>query len=223
MASLISTRRGRALLAACSGLALFAGLERPASAQVTSFNITDFASLNNAIASIDQGGANAATNTKYTFSFAASSSVSLGTLNAINLASGSSLAINGNMSTLDGGGTQRGLFVFSGNVTVNGTSMLNIFCLGPKGQIFVDCGVPPGKPIWRQGGPILVGNSKARPAESVNDVGSRAVFKHGFKKKSLRSSRRQRIRQVRIRIEKDRIVPSRKAAKFVCKCQPNGH
>ena len=65
-------------------------------------------------------------------------------------------------------------------------SMLNIFCLGPKGQIFVDCRVPPGKPLRRQSGPIR--NSKARPAESVNDLGSRAVFQHRFQKKSLRSA-----------------------------------
>jgi len=101
--------------------------------------------------------------------------------------------------------------------------MLNVFRLDPEGQIFVDCRVPPGKPIWRQSGSILVGNSEARPAESVNDLWSRAVFKHCFKKKSLRSPRRQRIRSVRIRIEKDRIVPAGKAAKFVCKCQTNGH
>ena len=77
---------------------------------------------------------------------------------------------------------------FAGNVTLNNHSMLNIFRLGPEGQIFVDCRVPPGKPIWRQSGSILVGNSKARPAVSVNDLGGRAVFKHCFQKKSLRSA-----------------------------------
>ena len=71
---------------------------------------------------------------------------------------------------------------------MNHTSMLKIFRLGPEGQIFVDCRIPSGKTIRRERGPVLIGNSKARPAEGVNDVGSRAIFKHRFQKKSLRSA-----------------------------------
>ena len=42
----------------------------------------------------------------------------------------------------------------------------------PESQIFINCRVPPRKPIWRQSGSILVRNSKARPAVSVNDLGA---------------------------------------------------
>jgi len=84
--------------------------------------------------------------------------------------------------------TAREILNAPANVTVYDHSMLNIFCLSPEGQIFIDCRVPPGKPIRRQSGSVLVRYSKACPAKRVNDLGSRAVFKHCFQKKSLRSA-----------------------------------
>src|SRR4029077_16892023 len=131
MTSLISTRRGRSLLAACSGLALLAVLDRPAVAQAcvgTVCTVTDATSLNNAIATIDAGAAG------QTFTVNIQNNVSLPaatTLNAINTAS--TVVINGGNTTLNGGGVQRGLFVFSGSVTINNFAIQNPLAQGGSG------------------------------------------------------------------------------------------
>jgi len=54
-------------------------------------------------------------------------------LNAINLATGSSLTINGNGHTLDGGGAQRGLFVYAGTVAVDELSINDMLAQGGSG------------------------------------------------------------------------------------------
>jgi fibronectin-binding autotransporter adhesin len=131
MTSLISTRRGRSLLAACSGLALLAVLDRPAVAQAcvgTVCTVTDATSLNNAIATIDAGAAG------QTFTVNIQNNVSLTaatTLNAINKAS--TVVINGGNTTLNGGGVQRGLFVFAGSVTINNFAIQNTLAQGGSG------------------------------------------------------------------------------------------
>ena len=124
MTSLISTRRGRAFLAACSGLALLAALDRPASAQ-TVLSVTDATSLNNAIATIDGGAAG------QTFTVNIQNNITLTaatTLNAINTAN--TVVINGGNTTLDGGEVQRGFFVFAGTVSINNLTIQNTLARG---------------------------------------------------------------------------------------------
>ena len=45
----------------------------------------------------------------------------------------SNVTINGNNTILDGGGTQRGLFVFSGNVTIDNLTIQNAKARGGSG------------------------------------------------------------------------------------------
>ncbi|MEO6843358.1 MAG: Hint domain-containing protein [Bradyrhizobium sp.] len=108
----------------------------------THFTITDEASLNGAIAAIDVGGTDALDNTAYTIDFdlpqADGHTLTLtDPLNAINLANGSSLTIegldHGVADTIDGGGTERGLFVYSGTVSVNDLTIANARAQGGAG------------------------------------------------------------------------------------------
>jgi hypothetical protein len=94
---------------------------------------TDTTSLNGAIRSIDVGGSNAATNTNYTITLTASITLSAADLLAINLPSGSSLTIVGGNFSINGNGNQRGLFVYSGNVTVQDLTITNAQALGGAG------------------------------------------------------------------------------------------
>ena len=54
-------------------------------------------------------------------------------LEAINLQSGVTLDIEGNGHTLDGGGTQRGLFVYAGTVDINNLAINHMQALGGDG------------------------------------------------------------------------------------------
>ena len=118
-----------ALLAACSSVAFFVALERPASAQ-TAFTVTNTASLNQAITQIDKGTAGQS----FTINIANGFTIGDGSgikLLAINTAG--NVTINGNSTTLDGGGAQRGLFVFAGNVTINNLTIQNTLAQGGSG------------------------------------------------------------------------------------------
>ena len=95
---------------------------------------TDTTSLNGAIRSIDVGGSNAATSTNYTITLTASITLSAADLLAINLPTGSSLTIVGGTGiSINGNGNQRGLFVYSGNVTVQDLTITNAQALGGAG------------------------------------------------------------------------------------------
>ena len=166
----------RVLLASCSVAAMLAA-GRPAQAQTTSFTITDFTSLNNAIASIDVGGANAAAHTNYTFNFAANSTVGLASaLAAINLASGSSLTINGNTSTIDGNGSQRGLLVFSGNVAINNLAITNAQAQGGSGGNGGSFGGGGGAGL---GGALFVASGAQVSVSNVSLTGNNALGGNG--------------------------------------------
>lgn len=98
----------------------------------TSFQVANQTDLNNAIAQIDVGGASAAINTAYTITLTAS--FTLGTdLYAINLASRSSLTVEGANATINGGGNQRGFFVYSGTVAINNLTITNAVAVGGAG------------------------------------------------------------------------------------------
>ncbi|GAN78026.1 hypothetical protein [Acidisphaera rubrifaciens] len=55
-------------------------------------------------------------------------------LEALNLAVGVTVDINGGGYTLDGGGTQRGLFVYAGRVDVSDLTITDTKALGGKGN-----------------------------------------------------------------------------------------
>ena len=92
--------------------------------------------LNGAIKSIDVGGSNAQTNTNYTITLSQSITLNDATdadLLAINLPAGSTLTIIGGSNSLNGNGDQRGLFVYSGTVTVQNLTITNMQALGGSG------------------------------------------------------------------------------------------
>jgi hypothetical protein len=103
----------------------------------TSFTITDASDLAADIALIDAGGADAQSNTAYTFNFQLSGGVTTLTLaaqlDAINLDAGSSLAINGNGDTLSGGNRYNGFFVYAGNVSISDLTITNAIAIGGAG------------------------------------------------------------------------------------------
>jgi hypothetical protein len=102
----------------------------------TNFVATDQASLAAAISAIDLSGAASAANTAYTISLlpGAAGAIQLTSdLPAINLASGSTLAIQGNGATLLGNGNERGIFVYSGSVAIADLTISNVAAIGGAG------------------------------------------------------------------------------------------
>src|SRR6516164_510731 len=103
----------------------------------TNFSVGDIATLNTVIRSIDSGGSNAFTNTSYTITFTGDINLTSGAtitdLLAINLSSGSTLTISGANHVLNGGGATRGLFVYSGTVTVDDLSITSAAAVGGAG------------------------------------------------------------------------------------------
>jgi large repetitive protein len=105
----------------------------------TSYSNASEVALNAAIRAIDVGGADAAQNTAYTIDITGTIDLTTALL-AINLESGSSLTIAGTTGfggveaqTLDGGGSQRGLFVYAGNVTLENLTIQNMSAVGGAG------------------------------------------------------------------------------------------
>jgi hypothetical protein len=104
----------------------------------TSFTISSdsISTLNADIASIDVLGGNAASNTTYTITLNSDITLNSATssdLLAINLSTNSSLVIVGNNHTINGSNVQRGLFVYSGNVTVDNLTLANMVAAGGNG------------------------------------------------------------------------------------------
>jgi hypothetical protein len=108
----------------------------------THFTVTDETTLNQAIQAIDSGGTDALPNVPYTIDFALPQADGhtlhlTSPLDAINLASGSSLTINGLdggvADTIDGGGTERGLFVYGGQVSIDDLTIANAKAQGGAG------------------------------------------------------------------------------------------
>jgi hypothetical protein len=98
----------------------------------TSFTIASEADLNAVLTQIDLGGASSAPGLLYSLTFAAG--FTLGSeLYAINLAAGDTLTINGNGQTMDGGGVQRGFFVYAGDVTIENLTIRDAVAIGGAG------------------------------------------------------------------------------------------
>ena len=102
----------------------------------TNFTVTNETELNAEIRAIDVSGADAAQNTNYVINITGTIDLTTDLL-AINLESGSSLTIGGTNGSggaaLDGGGSQRGLFVYAGNVTVENLTIENMSAVGGAG------------------------------------------------------------------------------------------
>ncbi len=109
----------------------------------TSFSISSEADLNSALQQIDKSGTSAATNTTYTFTFAAdlSGANALSTdLNAIDLGAGSTLNIVGDNHVLDGANAYRGIFVIAGTVNISDLTIQNTTATGGKGGAGLSAG-----------------------------------------------------------------------------------
>ncbi len=102
----------------------------------TDFVVTDEADLNTVISRIDAGGGLASTNTAYSVTLepATGQTISLTTaLGAIDLDTGSSLTIDGNGDTIDGGGSQQGFFVLQGALTLQDLTVADMLAQGGTG------------------------------------------------------------------------------------------
>jgi hypothetical protein len=95
-------------------------------------SISTVADLNAAITMADEDPANTGT---ITISLATNADIALGgtALLAINLKTGNTLDFVGNGGTIDGGGTERGLFVYAGTVTISDLTLLDTAAKGGAG------------------------------------------------------------------------------------------
>lgn len=92
-------------------------------------NVSTITDLNAAIVAAD------AVTTPGTVTIDITGSIALGAtaLEAINMQSGVTLDLVGNGNTLDGGGTQRGLFVYAGAVDISGLTLADMKAQGGTG------------------------------------------------------------------------------------------
>ncbi len=97
------------------------------------FQVTDEAGLNAAITAIDTYATLFAAGTDFSISIATGDLLLTSALEAVELAAGYTLSIDGGGNTLDGGGTQRGLFIYAGNVEVSDLTIANATALGGAG------------------------------------------------------------------------------------------
>ena len=101
----------------------------------TNFDVTTTAQLAFALQAISVGGVDSTTGTQYTITIGADSSGLSSDLPAINLASGDALTINGGNYTLDAGGTERGLFVEFGTVSISDLTIKDAVAVGGSGGL----------------------------------------------------------------------------------------
>ena len=103
----------------------------------TNYIVASEGQLNAALAAIDVGGSQSAINTAYTITLSTTIALTSGPLDAINLASGDKLTIAGANHVIDGSvngvPTQRGLFVYSGAVTIENLTIENCVAKGGVG------------------------------------------------------------------------------------------
>jgi uncharacterized protein with beta-barrel porin domain len=110
---------------------VFASLVSESTHAQTVINVTDGASLSAAIAQADSNAS-----ASYIINFQNNITLSAAaatTLNAFNTTS--NVTVNGGGFTLDGGGVQRGLFVYSGTVAINNLTIQNTQALGGSGGV----------------------------------------------------------------------------------------
>jgi autotransporter-associated beta strand protein len=120
--------------------------------------------LNGVIQAIDPGGGNYGTNVNYTINLTANIDLTQA-LFGINLGSHSTLTINGNGFTIDGMGDQRGVFVYSGNVTLENLAITNAVAQGGNGGNYGG-----GGGAGLGGGLFVAGTSSGNPGHAGASV-----------------------------------------------------
>src|SRR5665213_71837 len=143
-----------------------------ASKIVPSLGVTGEAGLNAAIAAADGDPANTGA---ITIDISGAIDLTSGPLTEINLASGNSLTIagtngsgGGQSQTLDGGGTQRGLFIYAGTVKLENLALNDMTARGGNGGN----GAGGGAGL---GGALLVGGASKVILDNVTFSGDAAV------------------------------------------------
>jgi hypothetical protein len=117
----------RTVLLSCAAYALVSCTSAHAQ---TVINVSDGAALSAAIAQADSNAS-----ASYVINF--QNNITLGaaasnTLNAFNTTS--NITVNGGGFTLDGGGVQRGFFIYSGTVRINNLTIANTTAVGGSGS-----------------------------------------------------------------------------------------
>ncbi|HEV2364217.1 MAG TPA: hypothetical protein VGS12_08485 [Caulobacteraceae bacterium] len=136
----------------------------------TSFSVASEADLNAALQAIDLTGAQSRPNTAYTITLAAGFTLA-SDLDAVNLASGDSLTINGGGQTMDGGGTYRGFFVYAGQVAIDNLTIAHAVASGGAGG----AGADPGGGGAGLGGGLFVASAGAVTLSGVSFLNDSAV------------------------------------------------
>jgi len=142
--------------------------------QAIVFNVSSEAQLNSAIAAIDGSGAQAAANDVYVINITGSIALT-STLEAINLPAGGSLTVEGTDSngqgsqvrSIDGGGSQRGFLVYSGNVAFDNLNIQNTVAQGGNGG---EGGGGAGGGSAGLGGGLFVGSGSNVTLNNVNFI-----------------------------------------------------
>ncbi len=131
------------------------------------YSVTTEAQLNAALALITAQGSIFPAGTNFTIQIAASDLLLTSALQAVNVMAGETLVIDGMGHTLDGGGTQQGLFVYSGNVTVENLTIANALAQGGAGGAFVAGGAGGGGGAGLGGGLFVAGTANGGAAPAV--------------------------------------------------------
>jgi Bacterial Ig-like domain len=142
----------------------------PVSAPIT-FNVSNQADLVNAIDAMSQGGSQADA-PQYLINFLQSVTLN-SNLPALNLASGSSVTIQGNHFNLDGANQYRGLFANSGSIAIDNLNIEHAVAHGGAG------GNPGGGGGAGLGGGLFIGATANVTVDNVNFISDSAIGGNG--------------------------------------------
>ena len=156
------------VLSADSGIGAAAGTM--VSVVQTSFLVGNEADLNAILASIDVPGAGAPPDLAYTITLTSSFTLA-SDLDAINLASGDTLTINGAGYTIDGAGSYRGFFDYAGALTLENLTIQNAVASGGAGG----SGALSGGGGAGLGGGLFVASQGAATLDNVTFINDQAV------------------------------------------------
>lgn len=119
---------------------------------VTSYSVSTEAELNNALTLIAETSGALPAGTTISLNIAAGTTIDLtSALEAVYVAKGVSLVINGDNATLDGEGVERGLFIYSGNVSISDLTIADTRAMGGNGGMKYSA--PGGFPVYL---PVIV-------------------------------------------------------------------
>jgi len=135
-------------------------------AQATYSDVSTASDLSDDIKAIDLASlAGPGTGTAYTITLAAGTTLAeAADIKAVNLNGSDTLTIDGAGSTLDGGGAHRGLFVYSGNVTIENLTIQNAVASGGNGADGGSGGAGLGGGLFVAGPNLTNGNYSPKTA-----------------------------------------------------------